>query len=138
MLARAARVGAMTRPAAARFLSGYEQPPLNQGPGGKSGVVPSDEDQATGRERDEIMARKQGIEMFNRQPVKMQKGQGTFANPVMVPSEEHSRAVGMIPKGQDGPIWFELSDAGVHFVPELNLHFKLYNPHKSHGGSGKH
>ena len=48
----------------------------------------------------------------------------------MVPSEMHDRVVGMIPKGQDGPIWFEVTDKGIFYVEELGLHFKLYNPYK--------
>ena len=102
MLRRTSQV--VFRPMAARCLSGYEQPKLTQGPGGKDGVVPSDYEQATGREREELLAREEGLEYFSRQPVQMQKGQGTFANPVMVPSQEHARAVGIVPKGQDGPM----------------------------------
>ena len=63
MLARVAR---SRLPATARALSGYPQPPLSQGPGGKDGAVPSDLEQATGREREEILARTKGIEYFNR------------------------------------------------------------------------
>ena len=31
------------------------------------------------------------------------------------------------PKGQDGPIWFEVAAGDVHYVPELDLHFKLFD-----------
>ena len=113
-----------------RMFSGYEQPPLSQGKGAKDGVIPSDDDQATGREREELKALAKGVEYFNRQPIRMQKGQGTFANPVMVPSQENERVVGIVPKGQDGPIWFEITNEAIHYVPEVNLHFKLYNPLK--------
>lgn len=105
--------------------SGYPQPPLSTGKGAKDGVIPSDDDQATGREREELKALAQGKEYFNRQPIRMQKGQGTFANPVLIPSEEPARIVGQVPKGQDGPIWFEVTNEGVHYVPELGLHYKL-------------
>ena len=70
------------------FSAGYAQPPISQGKGAKDGVIPTDEDQATGREREELKAFAQGKEYFNRQPIRMQKGQGTFANPVLVPSHE--------------------------------------------------
>eukprot|EP00612_Vaucheria_litorea_P001015 CAMPEP_0171452340 /NCGR_PEP_ID=MMETSP0945-20130129/489_1 /TAXON_ID=109269 /ORGANISM="Vaucheria litorea, Strain CCMP2940" /LENGTH=133 /DNA_ID=CAMNT_0011976991 /DNA_START=87 /DNA_END=488 /DNA_ORIENTATION=- len=114
----------------ARAFGGYVQPPLNQGPGGKEGLIADDAEQATGREREELKAFAEGHEYFNRQPVQMQSGQGTFENPVMVPSELHERAVGIVPKGQDGPIWFNITDQGVQYVPEVDLHFKLYNPLK--------
>eukprot|EP00924_Labyrinthula_sp_SR-Ha-C_P010814 augustus_masked-scaffold_35-processed-gene-2.80-mRNA-1 protein AED:0.00 eAED:0.00 QI:0/-1/0/1/-1/1/1/0/132 len=115
---------------AVRSFGGYAQPPLSQGPGGKDGVIPSDTDQATGREREELKAFAEGREYFNRRPVQMEPGQGTFENPVPVPSELHERAVGIVPKGQDGPIWFMLTDEAVHYVPEVDLHFKLVNPNK--------
>jgi hypothetical protein len=118
-----------------RFMGGYEQPPLSQGKGGKPNVVPSDDDQATGREREELKALAKGIEYFNRQPVRMQKGQGTFENPVLVPSQEADRIVGIVPKGQDGPIWFEITNEAVHYVPDVDLHFKLYDPLKGSGAA---
>lgn len=111
-----------------RTLAGYKQPPLSQGPGGKPGYIADDAEQATGREREELKAFAEGREYFNRQPVQMEKGQGTFENPVMVPSELDSRTVGVCPKGQDGPIWFNVVAGEVNYVPELDLHFKLYNP----------
>lgn len=114
----------------ARTFAGYPQPPLSQGPGGQPNVIADDAEQATGREREELKAFAQGKEFFNRQPVQMQKGEGTFQNPIKVPSELHDRVVGMIPKGQDGPIWFEVTDKGVFYVEELDLHFTLYNPHQ--------
>ena len=112
-------------------MGGYEQPPLTQGKGGRPDAIPSDDEQATGREREELKALAKGMEYFNRQPVRMQKGQGTFENPVLVPSQEHDRIVGIVPKGQDGPIWFEITTEGVHYVPEVDLHFKLYDPLKT-------
>ena len=109
-------------------MAGYEQPPLTQGKGGAPNAVPSDDEQATGREREELLARQKGMEYFNRQPVRMEAGQGSFENPVLVPSQEAERIVGMVPKGQDGPVWFEITNEGVHYVPEVDLHFKLYDP----------
>ena len=35
------------------------------------------------------------------------------------------RIVGMIPLGQDSPIWWCMTDEGVHYVPQLDLHFTL-------------
>ena len=116
------------RSTSVRFMSGYEQPPLTQGKGGKPNAIPSDDDQATGRKREELKALAKGVEYFNRQPVRMQKGQGTFENPVLVPSQEADRIVGIVPKGQDGPIWFEITNEAVHYVPEVDLHFKLVDP----------
>jgi len=113
-----------------RGFAGYTQPPLSQGPGGAPNTIADDAEQATGREREELKAFNKGQEYFNRQPIQMEKGQGTFSNPVKVPSELHDRIVGMVPKGQDGPLWFEITDVGVHYVPELDMHFQLINPNK--------
>lgn len=113
---------------AARSMGGYTQPPLSQGPGGAVGKIADDAEQATGREREELKAFVEGKTYFNRDPIQTVKGEGTFANPVKVPSELTERAVGMVPKGQDGPIWFNLTDEAVHYVPELDMHFKLFNP----------
>mmetsp|Transcript_5768 Transcript_5768/g.10326 ORF Transcript_5768/g.10326 Transcript_5768/m.10326 type:complete len:134 (+) Transcript_5768:106-507(+) len=132
MSLRVAGLGAARGAARAqvRAFGGYAQPPLTQGPGGKDGLIADDAEQATGREREELKAFAQGKEYFNRQPVQMVSGQGSFENPVLIPSELHDRIVGMIPKGQDGPIWFEVTDKAVHYVPHLDTHFKLYNPYK--------
>lgn len=111
-----------------RAFGGYAQPPLTQGPGGKPGELATDEEQATGRTRLELEAFKKGHDYFNRQPVQMQKGQGTFENPVLVPSELDERIVGVVPLGQDGPIWFNIWKGDIYYVEELDLHFKLYNP----------
>ena len=89
----------------ARSFGGYVQPPLSQGKGAKDTVIPSDDDQATGREREELKALAKGVEYFNRKPIQMQKGQGTFKNPVLIPSSEPDRIVGMVPKGQ-GKVFF--------------------------------
>lgn len=128
MFALRARTTARVAVNNARFMSGYTQPPLSQGKGAADGTIPSNEEQATGREREELKALAQGFEYFNRQPVQAQKGQGTFENPVKVPSQMADRIVGMVPKGQDGPIWFKITNVGVHYVPELDMHFKLYDP----------
>mmetsp|Transcript_10992 Transcript_10992/g.18010 ORF Transcript_10992/g.18010 Transcript_10992/m.18010 type:complete len:135 (+) Transcript_10992:300-704(+) len=125
------RAGAASgRAAFVRSFGGYAQPPLTQGPGGEAGVIADDSEQSTGREREELKAFAQGKQYFNRDPVQMEKGQGTFENPIMVPSELNDRIVGMVPKGQDGPIWFEITNQGVFYVEELGVHFKLYNPYK--------
>ena len=111
-----------------RCFGDYPQPPMSLGPGGKTNEIPDDSEQATGREREELKAFAEGVDYFNRRPVQMKKGEGTFANPVMVPTEMKDRIVGIVPKGQDGPIWFEIKDDGVYYVPVVDLQFKLYNP----------
>ena len=114
---------------ASRNFSGYPQPPSAHGPGNDPDKIPDDFDIATGRERLELEAFAEGKEYFNRKPVYMNSGEGTFEKPVMVPSENDDRIVGMVPKGFDAPIWFEITTKGVYYVPELDLHFKLYNPY---------
>lgn len=119
------------RAQAVRSLAGYVQPPQELGAGAKEGSMPTDKDQATGRERAELDAAEKGIEYFTRKPVQMMSyDEGTFANPILVPSAEHDRIIGMVPKGQDGPIWFEIKDDGVYYCEDVDLHFKLHDPTK--------
>jgi hypothetical protein len=101
-----------------RAFGGYAQPPLSQGPGGKPGEIPTDEQQATGRTRLELEAFKKGHDYFNRQPVQMQKGQGTFENPVLVPSELDERIVGVVPL---------VSVAFCLLVLEFSRRFECFN-----------
>jgi len=59
-------------------------PPIIQGPGAKPGTVPTDEEQATGLERLQLLGRMEGVDVFLREPDWSKKG--TMADPVLVPS----------------------------------------------------
>lgn len=54
------------------------------GEGAKAGTVPTDENQATGLERLQLLGRMEGVDVFARKPDFSRKG--TMAEPVMVPS----------------------------------------------------
>lgn len=116
-----------------RSFSEHPEKPMSLGPGGPVNKVPTDFEVATGREREELKAFAEGREYFNRFPVQMKPGDGTFENPILVPSELSERATGIVPKGQDQPVWFMLKKGDIHYLPRVDLHFKLYNPHINEG-----
>jgi len=125
-LARSAVRSRVAAPAAyVRSFGGYPQPSPQHGSGASEDTIASDEQMATGRERLELEALNRGEQYFNREPVQMMPGQGSFENPVLVPSHLHDRVVGIVPKGQDQPLWFELTDKYIHYVSEVGVHFKL-------------
>ena len=65
-------------------LPRYSAPePIITGPGGKSGEVPSDLDQATGLERFELLYRLRGEEAFSTEPLQVVK-MGTVLEPISV------------------------------------------------------
>ena len=124
-LARTAIRSRVAATTCTRAFGGYPQPSSQHGAGADENTIATDEQQATGRERLELEALNRGEEYFNRSPVQMTAGQGTFENPVLVPSHLHDRIVGIVPKGQDQPIWFELTDKYIHYCEEVDVHFKL-------------
>lgn len=65
----------------------------NMGPGGKAGEIPTDLEQATGLERQELLAKLQGKELFDMEPLNMTHI-GTPKNPVVVQSHDPIRFVG--------------------------------------------
>lgn len=66
---------------------------MNLGPGGKAGEVPTDLDQATGLEREELLAKLEGRELFDMEPLNMTH-LGTPSNPIVVQSHDAIRFVG--------------------------------------------
>ncbi|KAF8588235.1 COX5B-domain-containing protein [Ramaria rubella] len=74
-------------------LSESAGPPLIYGPGAPAGAVPSDEQQATGLERLQLLGRMEGIDVFNmKKPDTSRKG--TMADPILIPSFSKLRQVG--------------------------------------------
>ncbi|GAA6032135.1 hypothetical protein JCM8097_007090 [Rhodosporidiobolus ruineniae] len=63
-------------------LGGHVEP-LLQGPGGKTGEVPTDYEQATGLERFELLHKLKGEEAFSLEPLEVPR-LGTMADPIMV------------------------------------------------------
>jgi cytochrome c oxidase subunit 5b len=62
------------------------KPPSLFGPGGKAGEVPTDEEQATGLERLQLLGELEGIDVFDMDEVLDSSRVGTTADPVKVPS----------------------------------------------------
>ena len=60
-------------------------PPVIQGEGAKPGEVPSDEQQATGLERFELLGRLQGVDVFDMEPLESHR-LGTTKEPIIVQS----------------------------------------------------
>ena len=60
-------------------------PPLIYGPGSTPGAVPTDEQQATGLERLQLLGKMEGIDVFNMKKPEATK-KGTMANPILIPS----------------------------------------------------
>jgi cytochrome c oxidase subunit 5b len=55
------------------------------GEGAKPGEVPTDEQQATGLERLQLLGRMKGVDVFNETPLDSSRI-GTLDNPIVVPS----------------------------------------------------
>lgn len=65
-----------------RVASEHHEPILT-GPGGKSGGVPTDLEQATGLERFELLSKLEGTDPFSMEPLKVER-MGTPADPIKV------------------------------------------------------
>ncbi|CAK4067090.1 unnamed protein product [Aphanomyces euteiches] len=90
--------------------------------------VPNMLDQAVGRQAEELKLAEQGIELFNRDPVSTEENQGNSKeNPILVPSFNSSRAVGISHNDSPYIVWFNLEEGKVHYVPRFDKYFKLIN-----------
>lgn len=67
---------------ALRLASG---PPIIQGEGAAPGEVPTDEQQATGLERFELLGKLQGVDVFDMEPLESTR-LGTTKDPIMIKS----------------------------------------------------
>ncbi|EGN98613.1 COX5B, subunit VB of cytochrome c oxidase [Serpula lacrymans var. lacrymans S7.3] len=73
-------------------LSGPAAPSL-YGPGSKAGEIPSDETQATGLERFQLLGEIEGVDSFDLEPLDASRV-GTLENPIKVFSLDTERIVG--------------------------------------------
>jgi hypothetical protein len=90
--------------------------------------IPSDREQQGGRRREEIDAEDKGEVGFNRDPIIPSADAGTKENPILVPSGFHRRTVGYEDPFTHALVWFNLDKGALHYVPDVNLYFKLdYN-----------
>ena len=67
-------------------------PPQLFGPGGKTGEIPTDEQQATGLERFQLMGEMEGYDAFDLQPLDSSRV-GTLQDPIKVHSLVSSRSI---------------------------------------------
>merc|ERR1719271_1969437 len=109
-LARSSALRPAALQGAARAFAA-EPPPL------PSGVIPDNDDMATGLEKKEIMGTPDIF--WSREPIMGPKG--TKENPAIIPSFNTSRCVGL--ETEQGVIWFRLEKGPLHFVADQ--YFKL-------------
>lgn len=90
-----ARVALQSKPAVktAQSLSEVNGPETLIGPGAKEGEVPTDLEQATGLERLELLAKLEGIDLFDQKPLDSSR-RGTMQDPIIVESYDDYRYVG--------------------------------------------
>ncbi|TYZ60266.1 hypothetical protein PybrP1_008497 [[Pythium] brassicae (nom. inval.)] len=91
--------------------------------------IPNIDEHAVGRQRAEIELEKQGVALFNRDPLDTEEDQGNSKDdPILVPSFHDSRAVGVSHNDSSYVFWFNLAKGKVHYVPSIEKYFLLYNP----------
>ena len=73
-------------------------------------------------------------ELFSRDPIVPPADQGTKENPILVPSAEHERAVGYEDPDAGQLVWFTLTKGPVHYVPDIDLYFKMFPVGDGSGG----
>ena len=89
------------------------------------GLIPSDEERQVGRRKEELEAESRGVILYNRDPITPPAGQGSYENPIMVPSGLNERAVGFEDPQTHAIYWFNLNKGPVHYVKQLNKYFKM-------------
>ncbi|RLN54806.1 hypothetical protein BBJ29_008503, partial [Phytophthora kernoviae] len=93
------------------------------------GGIPNDDTHVVGRERDEFEAAKIGVTQFNRDPLESEETQGNSKDdPILVPSFNDVRTVGVSHNDASYLYWFNLKKGQVHYLPEIEKYFMLYNP----------
>ncbi|RLN14941.1 hypothetical protein BBJ28_00000903 [Nothophytophthora sp. Chile5] len=91
--------------------------------------IPDDDEHAVGRERDELEDAKLGVTHFNRDPLESEETQGNSKDdPILVPSFHSSRTVGVSHNDASYLYWFNLEKGKVHYLPQIEKYFMLYNP----------
>ncbi|RLN36919.1 hypothetical protein BBJ28_00021162 [Nothophytophthora sp. Chile5] len=91
--------------------------------------IPNDDEHAVGRERDELEDAKLGVTHFNRDPLESEETQGNSKDdPILVPSFHSSRTVGVSHNDASYLYWFNLEKGKVHYLPQIEKYFMLYNP----------
>lgn len=92
-------------------------------------TIPDIYDHAVGRQKMELEAEREGIIQFNRDPIETDETMGNSKNdPILVPSFEDERAVGISHNDSSYVMWFNLKKGKIHHVPMFGKYFLLYNP----------
>ncbi|XP_062934820.1 cytochrome c oxidase subunit 5B, mitochondrial [Cynocephalus volans] len=92
------------------------------------GGVPTDDEQATGLEREVLMAARKGLDPYNILPPK--GASGTREDPNLVPSITNKRIVGCICEEDNCTVfWFWLHKGDIQRCPNCGAHYKLV-PHQ--------
>ncbi|KAM3927163.1 cytochrome c oxidase subunit 5B, mitochondrial [Leptodactylus fuscus] len=95
-----------------------------------AGGIPTDEEQATGMEREILTALKRGEDPYNMLKPKHYKG--TKEDPHIVPSVNDQRIVGCICEEENtAVVWFWLHKGDAQRCPSCGAHYKLV-PHVHH------
>ncbi|TMW55759.1 hypothetical protein Poli38472_010641 [Pythium oligandrum] len=96
---------------------------------GFASTIPDIYDHAVGRQKEELEAEKAGFVGFNRDPIETDETMGNSKDdPILVPSFEDSRPVGISHNDSSYVMWFTLKKGKVHHVPMFGKYFMLYNP----------
>ncbi|KAM8941924.1 cytochrome c oxidase subunit 5B, mitochondrial isoform 1-T1 [Lycaon pictus] len=115
---------------AARFEPWRPEASPPSGPfcGSSPGGVPTDDEQATGLEREVMMAAQKGLDPYNILAPKA--AAGTKEDPNLVPSITNKRIVGCICEEDNSTvIWFWLHKGEAQRCPSCGTHYKLV-PHQ--------
>ncbi|KAJ7227214.1 cytochrome c oxidase polypeptide IV [Mycena pura] len=101
-------------------------PPSIFGPGGKSGEVPTDFEQATGLERFEMLGEMEGIDVFDETPLESSRV-GTKKDPIMVLSYDATRTIGCTgsPADSHDICWIVVGKDRQRFCSECGSVYQL-------------
>ncbi|KAG8213130.1 cytochrome c oxidase polypeptide IV, partial [Butyriboletus roseoflavus] len=101
-------------------------PPQLFGPGGKPGEIPTDEQQATGLERFQLLGEMEGYDAFDLQPLDSSRV-GTLQDPIKVYSLDTERIIGCTGSPADSHElhWMNLRQHKNRRCPECGSVYKL-------------
>mmetsp|Transcript_30190 Transcript_30190/g.92340 ORF Transcript_30190/g.92340 Transcript_30190/m.92340 type:complete len:121 (+) Transcript_30190:82-444(+) len=91
------------------------------------GLIPKSLDQQYGPQLQELLDEQKGEITYNRDPIIPPPDQGTKENPILVPSALEERVIGYEDPEVGQLVWFTLVKGPLHYVPDIDLYFKLYD-----------
>ncbi|KAG9051518.1 Cytochrome c oxidase subunit 4 [Tulasnella sp. UAMH 9824] len=105
----------------------HHAPVISVGPGAKPGEVATDENQATGLERYQVLGQHKGVDVFDMQGILVTR-QGTLKDPIIVPTFSKYRQIGCtgFPVDSHDTIWLAASTERENTrCPECGNVYKL-------------